>query len=287
MNDTATEPKSKRPDSNSTVLWTATVASIITIGFVSLNLVGYPWITLPGGTGNTFGWPLIYGESGLSQQQHKHYHEWRSNRESLPITPLAFPPYDALDKFDLQIVLENCLSLGGILLLVVIANEYWLRIHQPSRSAILATLFTLAAIVVLFSIGIRTRYVLPLYNQFHLIMLLIKYGVLFISLGLAFYFITRLRALRTERPWYQYSLRSLLIFMLVSGLFFGWVGKKVMSARKQNKIVEWVEVNDGMVSYDFNHRIVGIYFTGTQVSKEEVQKLQKELPNCTIEWDGE
>ena len=36
-----------------------------------------------------------------------------------------------------------------------------------------------------------------------------------------------------KRRWYQYSLRSLLIFMLVTGVFLGWLGKMILDARKR------------------------------------------------------
>jgi len=64
--------------------------------------------------------------------------------------------------------------------------------------------------------------------------------------------------------WYQFTLKELLIFMLVSGLFFGWVGKKVMEARKQKVIVDWVYENGGVIYHDFLFDAKGKYIFNAQ-----------------------
>jgi len=56
-------------------------------------------------------------------------------------------------------------------------------------------------------------------------------------------------ATQPKLRWYQYSLRSLLIFMLVSGFFFAWLGEKVYKAREQRAAVAWVEEKGGGVFY--------------------------------------
>lgn len=54
---------------------------------------------------------------------------------------------------------------------------------------------------------------------------------------------------RPRRRWLQYSLKSLLIVMLVFGVWLGW---KVNKAREQREIVEALAANKNAVSYDFS-----------------------------------
>ena len=43
------------------------------------------------------------------------------------------------------------------------------------------------------------------------------------------------RPSRRKRRWYQFSLRTLLLFVLVAGMGFGWLGTKLQRARKNRK----------------------------------------------------
>ena len=56
--------------------------------------------------------------------------------------------------------------------------------------------------------------------------------------------------------WYQFSLRSLLLFVLACSLVCSWLGVKMQRAREQKQAVE---ADDG------------------------VKKLQQALPNCEID----
>lgn len=111
-----------------------------------------------------------------------------------------------------------------------------------------------------------------------------------------------------ERPWYQYSLRSLLIFMLFAGVIFGWFGKIIQIAERQREVVHWIEDKGGSVSgrnyfsfvtgvtlidnpvndlsplEDLPH-LRRVQLFGTQVSKDEIWRLRKALPNCLVYKD--
>ena len=53
-----------------------------------------------------------------------------------------------------------------------------------------------------------------------------------------------------RRRWYQYSLRSLLMLMLVVGLASGWLGMRMQQARRQDAIVEAIRKAGGNVYFD-------------------------------------
>ena len=54
-----------------------------------------------------------------------------------------------------------------------------------------------------------------------------------------------------KRRWYQYSLRTLLIVMVLFCFLFAWVGVKIREGIKQRNVVEWVEQMGGEVYYDY------------------------------------
>jgi len=62
-----------------------------------------------------------------------------------------------------------------------------------------------------------------------------------------------------KRRWYQYSLRSLLIVMVLLCFLFAWVGTKMRQAEKQKEVVAWVKKNEGDVTYDFELDANGEY----------------------------
>lgn len=51
-----------------------------------------------------------------------------------------------------------------------------------------------------------------------------------------------------ERRWYQYSLKSLLIFMLIAGVVFSWFGKNIRKAESQRAVVIWIEEMGGRIT---------------------------------------
>jgi len=67
-----------------------------------------------------------------------------------------------------------------------------------------------------------------------------------------------------KRRWYQYSLRSLLIIMVLLCFLFALAGVKIREAEKQKEIVEWVEENGGMVYYDFQFDATGTAIPNAQ-----------------------
>ncbi len=58
-------------------------------------------------------------------------------------------------------------------------------------------------------------------------------------------------ALKSRRRFLRFSLRTLLICMIVVGFGLGWLGWKVHQARKQRQVVVWVQEMGGRVLYDF------------------------------------
>jgi len=55
---------------------------------------------------------------------------------------------------------------------------------------------------------------------------------------------------KSRRRWYQYSLRTLLIFVTLAGCGFGWLGIKVREARQQQADVAAI-AKVGYVQYDY------------------------------------
>ena len=56
---------------------------------------------------------------------------------------------------------------------------------------------------------------------------------------------------RVRRRWYQFSLRTLLIFVTIVGCGLGWFGIKVQQAIKQKAAVDVILKSGGMVAYDY------------------------------------
>jgi hypothetical protein len=54
-----------------------------------------------------------------------------------------------------------------------------------------------------------------------------------------------------KRRWYQFSLRTLLIFTVVCAIAAGWLGKRVAQKRNERKAVAAVVKLGGMVLYDY------------------------------------
>jgi len=59
---------------------------------------------------------------------------------------------------------------------------------------------------------------------------------------------------KSRRRWYQYSLRTLLIGVTLTGCGFGWFGAKLRSARLQRLAVERLESCNQTVVYDYETR---------------------------------
>ena len=51
--------------------------------------------------------------------------------------------------------------------------------------------------------------------------------------------------------WYQFSLRSLMIFVTLWAIPCSWLGVKMKQAREQRAAVEWIEGLGGSVGYDY------------------------------------
>ena len=51
--------------------------------------------------------------------------------------------------------------------------------------------------------------------------------------------------------WYQFSLRSLLLFFLFCSVPFGWLGARMQNARRQRESVEAITKLGGCVVYDY------------------------------------
>lgn len=68
-------------------------------------------------------------------------------------------------------------------------------------------------------------------------------------------------AAKPKRRWYQFSLRTLLIFVTLAGCGFGWLGLKAREARKQHAAVTVVDRTGGHVVYDYEVDAQGNYLS--------------------------
>src|ERR1700676_5457431 len=58
---------------------------------------------------------------------------------------------------------------------------------------------------------------------------------------------------KSRRRWYQYSLRTLLIFVTLAGCALGWLGPKVQQARYQQAAVDMIARQGGCFEYDYEY----------------------------------
>ena len=54
---------------------------------------------------------------------------------------------------------------------------------------------------------------------------------------------------KRRRRWYQFSLRTLMLFMVVCAVGFGWLGKKLDETRREQVVVAEIEKSGGWVRY--------------------------------------
>jgi Leucine Rich repeat len=54
-----------------------------------------------------------------------------------------------------------------------------------------------------------------------------------------------------KRHWFQFSLRSLLIFVIATAVFCGWAGKRIEQKRKEREAAETLVKFGGSVMYDY------------------------------------
>ena len=115
---------------------------------------------------------------------------------------------------------------------------------------------------------------------------------------------------KPKRRWYQFSLRTLLVFVLLCSIFCSWFAVKMNRARKQKEAVEaivkwraWVHYDyeydenekwifdaepatpawiRNLLGDDFLYDVVEVGIDPTQVPDEAVKKFQEALPNCDV-----
>jgi hypothetical protein len=56
---------------------------------------------------------------------------------------------------------------------------------------------------------------------------------------------------KPKRRWFQFSLRTLLVFVLLVSIGMSWFAARMTKARRQKKAVQAIERAGGMVSYDY------------------------------------
>jgi hypothetical protein len=62
---------------------------------------------------------------------------------------------------------------------------------------------------------------------------------------------------KRKRRWFQFSLRTLLIFTTIVALGSGWFRARIAKARKQRAAIEAIEKSGGMVLYDYQVDLSG------------------------------
>ena len=95
--------------------------------------------------------------------------------------------------------------------------------------------------------------------------------------------------------WFQYSLRTLLLVVLLASIGMSWVAVRVQGARRQKAAVEAIKKLGGWVIYDWEFDQSGnvehlkrlsqlgvLSLDGTQVTGAGVKKLRQALPYCLI-----
>src|SRR5207244_259173 len=58
---------------------------------------------------------------------------------------------------------------------------------------------------------------------------------------------------KRKRRWFQFSLRSLMIFTLICAVASAWLGKRVVQKRKEREAVEAIVKLGGQAHYDYQN----------------------------------
>lgn len=56
---------------------------------------------------------------------------------------------------------------------------------------------------------------------------------------------------KPKRRWFSYSLRTLLVFVTIASVGFGWLGMKMRQAERQRQAIEVIQALGGAVFYDY------------------------------------
>ena len=63
---------------------------------------------------------------------------------------------------------------------------------------------------------------------------------------------------KPHRRWLQFSLRTMLLLVLIASVPLGWLGMKVREARQQWEAVRAIRMVEGVVEYDFERDETGV-----------------------------
>jgi len=74
---------------------------------------------------------------------------------------------------------------------------------------------------------------------------------------------------------FQFSLRSLLVFMLLMGVILGWTGKKVLSIRKQRSVLAELEKVGGEGYSKFGNVNSLFFLSGNSLTDKEMIQLEE------------
>ena len=55
---------------------------------------------------------------------------------------------------------------------------------------------------------------------------------------------------KPKRRWFRYSVRTLLLVMLLAGCGFGWLGSKLAQGRRQKAVIVWIDKLGGRVEFE-------------------------------------
>jgi hypothetical protein len=58
---------------------------------------------------------------------------------------------------------------------------------------------------------------------------------------------------KRKRRWFQFSLRSLMIFTMVCAVACGWLGTRIEQKREEREAVEAILKDRGWVVYDYQY----------------------------------
>jgi hypothetical protein len=97
---------------------------------------------------------------------------------------------------------------------------------------------------------------------------------------------------KRRRRWFQFSLRTLMLFTAVCTIPSAWVGWKLDETRREQVVVVEIEkLGGGVLHHELKgpdwlawrfRKVQVLGLIDTQVTDEGVEELQQALPNCDI-----
>ena len=85
-----------------------------------------------------------------------------------------------------------------------------------------------------------------------------------------------------KRRWYQYSLRTLLVFVTLFALACSWLAVKLQQAKRQREAVEAIRMLGGRVAYDYELDAYGDIIPGEPPGPAWLRQILGDDLFCTV-----